>query len=81
MFVDLLTRNLLAVLDDIRAAIDTDPECARPEHLCPRLIHGAVARPLVRAMHTRDDDLLGALLDDPRSHDLARTDWDIERQT
>ena len=72
LFLGLIARSFLAVLAELREEVAADATLARPEHLIPRIVHGALALPLVRALQTSDAVVLGALLDDPRSDELAR---------
>ena len=70
LFLGLLGRSFLGVLDEVVEQIRARPELVRPDRLCPHMIHGVLARPLVRALQTSDADVLGALADDPRSQQI-----------
>ena len=72
LFLGLIARSFLAVLAELREDVAADATLARPERLIPRIVQGALSLPLVRALQTSDAVVLGALLDDPRSEELAR---------
>lgn len=71
LFLDLLARGFERVVASASEQIQSDPELARPELLGPQLVRFASETPLVRAGLTSDPDLLGALVDDPRSQELV----------
>ena len=70
LFIELLGRSFLTVLDELAEQIRARPELARPDHLCPYLVHSVLQQPLVRAAQTSDADILGALAEDPRSREM-----------
>ncbi|MBB5913123.1 AcrR family transcriptional regulator [Nocardia transvalensis] len=73
LFHGLLARDFLAMLDGYVRALTADPDLARPHRLFPRLATTGLEHPFVRALHTRDADLLGVLAEHPRSRDLIGT--------
>lgn len=72
LFLAVLVRNLVAVLDEHIDATTADPDLALPHRLFPRLVRSVLQRPLARALQTDDAELLGALADHPRSRELVR---------
>lgn len=70
LFLELVAREMSGLQADMARRVRADATLARPENLCPVLLSTALARPLVRAVQTSDDDVLGGLLDDPRTRNL-----------
>lgn len=70
LFLELVAREMSGLQADLARQVRDHPSLARPEELCPALLSAAIARPLVRAVQTSDDDVLGGLLNDPRTRDL-----------
>nr|WP_272945179.1 TetR/AcrR family transcriptional regulator [Nocardia nova] len=73
LFHGLFARDFLAMLDEYVDMLTADPDLCRPHRLFPRLVTGALTHPFVRALHTRDSDLLGVLAEHPRSRDMFAT--------
>lgn len=67
LLIGLVGRGFLGVLDDLIARIADDPDLARPSRFCPTMLEVALSHPLLAAMQSRDEDLLGVLADHPRS--------------
>ncbi|WP_219502758.1 TetR/AcrR family transcriptional regulator [Nonomuraea ceibae] len=70
LLIDLFAREFLEVLEADIAALSADPDLARPQRFCPRLIRNAVERPFMRALQANDGDLLGVLAGHPRTKEL-----------
>ena len=66
LVVELLVRDLVEVLDDHVRDLAADPHAVRPERFCVHALHLLLDRPLLRAVHTRDEEVLGPLLHDDR---------------
>jgi AcrR family transcriptional regulator len=73
LLLGLLARDFVALADDVTEAITADPDLARPSRLVPDMLSTAARRPFVSALRRDDDELLGALTDDPRSAKLLDT--------
>lgn len=71
LFLELITNNLAETLDDLAARVRTEPGLAVADRLVPTVADAWLARPLVRALQTSDVDVLGALIDDPRTLTIA----------
>jgi AcrR family transcriptional regulator len=67
LLLDLVARDFIAAADEYIAALTADPDLVRPSRMCPRLMRTAFEHPLVGPLQKGDDNLLGALTDDPRS--------------
>lgn len=70
LLLGLFARDFLATAENEIDALTTDPDLVRPCRLVPRLVRGALDHPFVRALHSEDADLLGALARDPRTMGL-----------
>jgi AcrR family transcriptional regulator len=70
LLLGLFARDFLTLVDDEIEALTADPELVRPHRLCPLLVRSFPDHPFVRALHTGDDDLLGALAQHPRATEL-----------
>lgn len=68
LFLELITGNFADMLDDLATRVRTEADLASPEQLCAAVAETWLARPLVRALQVADVDVLGALIDDPRTH-------------
>lgn len=66
----LFARDFLTFLEGEIQTLGADPDACRPQRLCPQVARNALSYPVVRAMQTGDDDLLGALAQHPRSVEL-----------
>ncbi|MFE2062951.1 TetR/AcrR family transcriptional regulator [Streptomyces sp. NPDC059467] len=66
----LFARDFLTFLEGETETLRADPTICRPHVLVPQIARNAVSYPFVRAMQTRDDDLLGVLAQHPRSVEL-----------
>ncbi|MGW0160139.1 TetR/AcrR family transcriptional regulator [Mycobacterium sp. NPDC003323] len=71
LLLGLIGRDFLDLAGQFITDLHDDPDLARPSRLFPALMQRAAHRPFVRAMLRNDDDLLGALTDDPRSAALV----------
>lgn len=71
LFLELLVDSLAGVLADLADRVRATPGLAMADRLCPAIADAWLARPLVRALQVTDNDVLGALLDDPRSHAIV----------
>lgn len=71
LLLGLIGRDFLDLAAQFTADLEADPDLARPSQLFPGLMRRAAHRPFVRAMLRNDDELLGALADDPRSAALV----------
>jgi len=67
----LLARNEAAVLDRLVATVAADPANARPERIVPTLLRLTPVRPMDAALQSVSDELLSAVVDDPRSSRLV----------
>ncbi|HEX6356440.1 helix-turn-helix domain-containing protein [Actinophytocola sp.] len=70
LLLGLISRDFIALADDVTAAVTTDPDLARPSRLCPNMLRMATEHPYVSALLHHDGALLGILTDDPRSGTL-----------
>lgn len=70
LLVGLVGREFLAVAEEAIADLEADPDLARPTRLSQRLAATPVEHDLIGALHKTNDDLLGAVGDDPRSGKL-----------
>lgn len=70
LFVELVTRDFLATVDDYIAVLEGDPEQIRPHRLLPRMIRAGLEHPFVRAIQAGDTDTLGLLAEHPGSRQL-----------
>ncbi|MEW9555871.1 TetR/AcrR family transcriptional regulator [Nonomuraea sp. NPDC050783] len=70
LLIELFAREFLSVLEAHVTALGADPELARPQRFCPRLVRDAVERPFMRALQAGDGDLLGVLAEHPRTEEL-----------
>lgn len=70
MFLELIVGNLADLLDELADRVRAEPALASADRLCPSLVTAWTARPLVRALQAGDADVLGALLDNRRTHAL-----------
>ncbi|GAA4013071.1 helix-turn-helix domain-containing protein [Streptomyces plumbiresistens] len=66
----LFARDFLTFLEGEIHRLGADPDACRPQRLCPQVARSALNHPVVRAMQSGDDDLLGALAQHPRSVEL-----------
>ncbi|MBT2276301.1 TetR/AcrR family transcriptional regulator [Rhodococcus qingshengii] len=73
LLVGLVVRDVLAFCDEVTNAVSGDPGLARPSRLCPYILRAAAGHPYVRALMFHDDDLLGALTNEPRLTELMNT--------
>jgi AcrR family transcriptional regulator len=73
LLLGLLARDFVALADDVTEAVTADPDLARPSRLLPDIMNTAARHPFVNALRSDDDELLGALTDDPRSAKLLDT--------
>ncbi|WP_067664777.1 TetR/AcrR family transcriptional regulator [Nocardia miyunensis] len=73
LLLGLIARDFLALVDEHTAAITADPDLIRPSRMCPRILHDVAEHPFVQALQSNDEDLLGALADDPRATTLLDT--------
>lgn len=73
LLLGLISRDFIALADEVVAAVTADPELARPSRLGPNMLEVAARHPYVNALQTGDDVLLGVLADDPRSATLLET--------
>lgn len=71
LFLALATGHLADLLDDVASQVRDDPALAVADRLVPVLTDAWLKHPLVRALQTSDADVLGALLDDPRTHAIV----------
>ncbi|MEV6345501.1 helix-turn-helix domain-containing protein [Actinoplanes sp. NPDC051851] len=70
LLLDLVCRDFLALADEITAAVTDDPELARPSRMCPNMLRMSAEHPYVSALQVNDAELLGVLIEDPRSASL-----------
>jgi len=70
LLVGLFARDFLAAIDGYIDALTTDPDLARPHLLCPRLVRTGLEHPFMRALQGGDADLLGVLIQHPRTTEL-----------
>ncbi|MFK4088077.1 TetR/AcrR family transcriptional regulator [Kribbella sp. NPDC020789] len=70
LLVGLFGRDFLAALDAMTERLLADPDAARPSRLLPALVQSTVEHPFIRALQSEDADMLGALLQHPRSAGL-----------
>ncbi|GAA0633215.1 TetR/AcrR family transcriptional regulator [Kutzneria viridogrisea] len=61
LFLAVLIRDSLGLFDQMIAAIQADPAELLPHRQARRVYLGVMGRPLLRAMFSRDSDVLGAL--------------------
>lgn len=73
LLLGLVSRDFIALADDVTEAVTADPDLARPSRLLPDMLATAARHPFVDALRRGDDGLLGALTDDPRSAKLLET--------
>jgi AcrR family transcriptional regulator len=73
LLLGLIARDFLALADDVSEAVAADPDLARPSRLVPHMLSTAARHPFVSALRRDDDELLGALTEDPRSAKLLDT--------
>jgi AcrR family transcriptional regulator len=73
LLLGLISRDFIALADDVTQAVTADPDLARPSRLLPHMLRTAARHPFVSALRGNDDGLLGALADDPRSAKLLDT--------
>jgi len=67
LLIGLIGRGFLGLLDDLIETLTEQPDFARPSRFCPLMLEIATSKPLVAALQSRDEDLLGVLARDPRS--------------
>ncbi|MFC7622970.1 TetR/AcrR family transcriptional regulator [Microlunatus sp. GCM10028923] len=72
LFLELLAGELADVLDELAAQVRADPAVAQPDLLCVTVTRSWVTRPLIRALQTSDDLVLGGLIDQPGALDLVK---------
>ncbi|CCH30196.1 helix-turn-helix domain-containing protein [Actinosynnema sp. NPDC047251] len=72
VFLELLTRDVLTLINGFREAATRNIELTLPHRLCSYLVRSALERPLVRALQANDADVLGLVIDHPRSQDLVK---------
>lgn len=73
LFLTLVARSVAAVLDGVVGPVQDAPELVRPHRLIPHMVRGALRGSLVRALQSRDVDLLGAVVDNPRTQQILNT--------
>ncbi|CAM3939754.1 TetR/AcrR family transcriptional regulator [Kibdelosporangium persicum] len=73
LLLDLVCRDFLSLADEIVVAVTDDPDLARPSRLCVNMLRATAAHPYVSALSGNDEELLGAMTDDPRSATLLDT--------
>lgn len=73
LLLGLISRDFLALADDVTEAVTADPDLARPSRLLPHMLRTASQHPFVNALRSNDGGLLGALTEDPRSAKLLDT--------
>lgn len=71
LFLELVAGELAGVLTDLAERVRAEPALARPDLLCDTVTRSWLSRPLVRALQTSDDFLLGGLLDQPGAAELT----------
>lgn len=71
LFLELIAVNLADVLQGLAARVRIETGLAHAEQLCPAVAEAWLAHPLIRAVQIADNDVLGALLDDPRAQAVA----------
>ena len=71
LFLELIAVNLAELLQGLAVRVRVETGLARAEQLCPAVAEAWLEHPLVRAVQIADNDVLGALLDDPRAHAVA----------
>jgi AcrR family transcriptional regulator len=64
LFLDVLRREAVASVDELVAAVRADPETVRLHVLARVRYSGLLKRPLLRAVHTGDSEVLGKLAKD-----------------
>ncbi len=67
LLVGLVGRAFLGLVDEVIKSLTDEPDLARPSRFCPFMLQIATSKPLVAALQSRDEDLLGVLTHDPRS--------------
>lgn len=67
LLLGLIGRDFLSLAAEFTTELRADPDLARPSRLFPSLMRRAAHRTFVRAMLRNDEELLGALTDDPRA--------------
>lgn len=67
LLIGLIGRGFLGLLDDLIQTLTAQPDLARPSQFCPLMLEIATGKPLVAALQSQDEDLLGVLARDPRS--------------
>lgn len=67
LLIGLIGRGFLRILDELITRFGSDVDLARPSRFCPAMLQVATGQPLIAAMQRHDDDLLGILVDHPRS--------------
>ncbi|SDF35812.1 transcriptional regulator, TetR family [Lentzea fradiae] len=70
IFVELLANEILTVIEVYLAEARRQPELTLPHRFCAHIVRAALDRPLARALQTHDAELLGIIIDHPRSQDL-----------
>lgn len=73
LFLELIAGELADVLTDLADQVRAEPAVAQPDLLCATVTRSWLTRPLVRALQTSDDLVLGGLLDQPGARDLVTT--------
>ncbi len=71
LFLEIIALKLADVLQGLAARIRVETRLARAEELCTAVAEAWLGHPLIRALQIADNDVLGALLDDPRAHAVA----------
>ncbi|WP_257555952.1 TetR/AcrR family transcriptional regulator [Sphingobium sp. CFD-2] len=72
LFISLLGRSFLVIVDQLIEGIASDSALVLPPQLCLWLLKTSAQHPLVHALQMRDVDILGALAGDERTHSLVR---------
>lgn len=67
LLVGLIGRAFLGLIDDLIQTLTGEPDLVRPSRFCPLMLQIATSKPLVAALQSHDEDLLGVLTRDPRS--------------
>jgi AcrR family transcriptional regulator len=67
LLIGLIGRGFLSLIDDLIRIITEEPDLARPSRFCPTMLQIATGHPLIAALQSHDEDLLGILTDHPRS--------------
>ena len=67
LLIGLIGRGFLSLIDDLTQRLTEDPDLALPSRYCPLMLQIATSKPLVAALQSHYDYLLGILARHPRS--------------